>query len=203
MELTLDQLRIIMPRLKHACEYLPYLNKWMRHYGITTPCRVSHFLSQVAHESSQLMRFEENLNYSSQALMRVWPRIFANNLAEVYAGNPEMIANRAYANKGGNGDESSGDGWKYRGRGAIQCTLKSNYAAISKDWKLNLIDNPELLSIPEHAIRSACWYWWKNGLNKLADSGASVKVITQRINRSCLGIEERERFYQKSCSVLS
>lgn len=198
MEITIEQLTFVMPKLKCAGQYLPFLQRWMGHYGITTRDRMCHFLAQIAHESAELTRLVENLNYSAEALRRIWPRRFSVEQASAYARNPKLIANRAYANKGGNGIEASGDGWKYRGRGAIQCTLKNNYAAATKDWEVDLLDKPELLGEPDFAIRSACWFWWKNGLNKMADAGASVLEITGKINPSKLGLTEREAFYRKA-----
>lgn len=201
MVITLEQLNFVMPKLRNTGIFLPFLNKWMMHYGITTTNRICHFIAQIAHESSQLTRLEENLNYSAEALRHLWPGRFNSEISETYARKPEQIANRAYANKGGNGDETTGDGWKFRGRGAIQCTLKNNYAAAANDWDIDLLNNPELLAKPDLAIRSACWYWWKNGLNKLADGGASVWEITGKINPARLGLSDREKYYKKAESI--
>jgi putative chitinase len=201
MDITLEQLKVVMPKLKNAEQILPFLQKWMAHYGISTPVRISHFLAQIAHESSELTKFKENLNYSAEALHRIWPSRFSIETSKKYARKPEMIANRAYAEKGGNGDEESGDGWKYRGRGAIQCTLKNNYALAAKDWDVDLLNQPELLEEPDFGIRSACWFWWKNGLNKLADSGSSVSDITGKINPAKLGLIEREKYFSKAFAL--
>jgi putative chitinase len=202
MVITPEQLTLIMPKLKNPGMYCELLLKWMNHYGITTPQRISHFLAQIAHESSQLNILQENLNYSANALLKIWPARFSPDNVSDYARKPEKIANRAYALKGGNGSEESGDGWKYRGRGVIQCTLKNNYALASKDWDVDLLNNPDLLSQPDLAIRSGCWYWWKNGLNKLADANASVSQITSKINPAKLGLKEREEYYRKASSIL-
>lgn len=203
MMITPEQLILIMPKLKKTEVYYDLLCKWMSHYGITTPQRISHFLAQIAHESSQLNTLEENLNYSANALLKIWPSRFSADIVSVYARKPEKIANRAYAWKGGNGSEESGDGWKYRGRGVMQCTLKYNYTQASKDWDIDLLTNPDLLSQPDLAIRSGCWYWWKNGLNKLADAGTTVSQITSKINPAKLGLAERETFYLKAISILA
>jgi putative chitinase len=200
--MTLEQLKEIMPRCQKPEQYLPYLNTWLAHYGITTKARICHFMAQIAHESNQLNSITENLNYSAQGLIAIFPDRFNIKKASQYARQPEKIANLAYSNKGGNGNEESGDGWRYRVLGAIQCTLKNNYAAAAKDWNVDLIQHPDLLAEPDGAIRSATWYWWKNGLNKMADDGATIKQITSKINRKCLGLAEREAYYKKAIQII-
>ena len=214
MELTIEQLKKIMPASKYAAGYLPFLNKWMHWYGIDkTPNRMAHFLAQIAHESNQLNVITENLNYSYEALVKIFKgdvdqnkdRVLSESelkRAKDLARKPEQIANFVYANQGGNGNEASGDGWRYRGRGPIQCTLKDNYREMGEDWKVDLLAHPELLEQPDSAIRSACWYFWKHDLNKLADAGASVALITSRINAAKLGLKQREAFYKVAISVL-
>jgi putative chitinase len=197
--ISIEQLRAIMPRAKYAAGYLPHLIRWMRWYGITTPERARHFLAQLAHESSQLNHMVENLNYSADGLLKTFKRYFTPEQAAEYAYKPERIASRVYASRMGNGPESSGDGWRYRGRGAIMITGKDNYAALSKDWNLDAVKNPELLEDPSNAIRSACWFWWRAGLNRKVDAGATVKQITRIVNGGYNGLAEREAYYETAC----
>lgn len=200
--MTYEDIKNIYPLIKgdNIKMYQPFLNKWMSHYGITTPERQAHFIAQIMHESSFFRRTEENLNYSALGLLSTFPSRFTKKEAFMYAGMPEQIANRAYANKGGNGDEHSGDGWKYRGRGLMQITLKDNYKELSADWGIDVLNHPDLLKIPEWAVRSACWYWWKRGLNKIADTG-SVKDVTRKINTGLLGLKEREDLFKKAILI--
>jgi len=214
MELTLEQLKSIMPASKYAAGYLPFLNKWMQWYGISnTANRTAHFLAQIAVESNQLNTVVENLNYSYEALIKIFrgdvdqnhDRVLSEaelKKAKALARNPEQIANFVYANQGGNGNEQSGDGWRFRGRGAIQCTLRDNYEAMGEDWKVDLLTHPELLEQPDNIIRSACWYFWKRGINHLADSNATVSQVTGEINAAKLGLKERQAFYNKAVEVL-
>lgn len=197
--MTFEQLKSIAPICKsdYIKTFLPFLNQWMPHYGITTKERKAHFIAQILHESNLLKCVEENLNYSAQGLLKTFPRKFSKAEAQIYANQPILIANRAYANKGGNSDEASGDGWKYRGRGLIQITLKNNYKQLSKDWGIDAITNPSLLTVPTWAVRSACWFWWKNGLNKIADTG-SVKDVTKKINPGLLGLDDRIKLYNQA-----
>lgn len=167
----------------------------MQEFKINTPLRMAAFLSQIAHESGSLRYVRENLNYSAEALMRVWPKYFPSiSVANQYARKPEDIANTVYANRMGNGDRSSGDGWRYRGRGLIQLTGKSNYERCGAALKRDLVADPSYLETPEGASRSAAWFWSFNGINELADR-ADVLAITKRINGGYNGIEDRQAKY--------
>lgn len=201
--MTFEQFKSIAPICKsdYIKTFLPFLNQWMPHYGITTSERKAHFIAQILHESNLLKAVEENLNYSAQGLLKTFPRKFSKIEAQMYANQPMLIANRVYANKGGNGGEDTGDGWKYRGRGLIQVTLKNNYKQLSEDWGVDAITNPSLLTVPTWAVRSACWFWWKNGLNKIADTG-SVRDVTRKINPALIGLKQREEFYQQAVKYL-
>ena len=201
MELTYEQLEKLMPKALYIPTYLPFLNKWMPLYGITIKPRICHFLSQVAHESCQLNVVQENLNYSVQGLLSTFPTHFNLETAKQYARRPIEIANHIYANRNGNGNEKSGDGWKYRGRGAIQLTFKDNYRLSGQDWGVDLVSHPELLALPENIIRSACWFWWKNGLNHLVDDGATVEEITRKVNGGRNGLSERKAYYEKALRI--
>ena len=194
MQITLQQLKYIMPNVPE--KYLPFLNKWMEHYGITTVERVRHFLAQIAHESAELTKVIENLNYSESGLLKIFPKYFNPITAKQHAKKPQEIANIVYANRMGNSEPN--DGWKYRGRGAIMITGKNNYALISKDWNEDLVNFPEKLEDPSNVIRSACWFWWKNGLNKKND----IKQITKVINGGYNGLADRLKYYTRACKVI-
>ena len=171
-------------------------------FDINTPERVAGFLAQIGHESGGFRFTSENLNYRAEALTRVWPSRFPPGIAESYAMQPEKIANRAYADRMGNGDEASGDGWKYRGRGLIQLTGKDNYAAFSLDADNEALVNPDLVAEPELAALSAGWFWKKNGLNALADN-RDIVGMTRRINGGTNGLDDRQMRYSRLMSVLS
>lgn len=149
-------------------------------YGINTPLRIAHFMAQIEHESG-LKPISENLNYSSKRLVEVFGRYFSGVNISLYAKKPERIANRVYANRMGNGNEASGEGWKYRGRGFIQITGKENYFRLHIDTDLDCVKNPDLLLEEANAMFSACWYWKKLNLNKYADRD-DLDAISDLIN---------------------
>ena len=154
-------------------------------YQINTIPRLSHFLAQCMHESANFTVVRENLNYSAEALLKVFPKYFTSiDQAKHYARQPEKIANRVYANRMGNGDEESGDGWDYRGRGFIQITGLNNYADFNNYVRESVIDYPDLVAV-KYPLESAAWYWQKNGLNDIADSGCNpdtVVKVSKKIN---------------------
>lgn len=199
MELTLAQLKQTMPASKYAAGYLPFLIKWMHWYGIDkTTERMAHFLAQIAHESNQLNTVVENLNYSAEGLLKTFKKYFTPEQAAKYARQPEKIANRVYANRMGNGPEASGDGWKNRGMGLIQITGADNRKAMARDWNVLSVD----LSTPDNAVRSACWFWWTNILNKKVDAGATVQDVTKVVNGGTNGLAEREAYYNVAVKAL-
>ncbi|MFU2621702.1 glycoside hydrolase family 19 protein, partial [Pseudomonas aeruginosa] len=177
-------------------------------FGITAPVRVAAFLAQVGHESSQLTRLVENLNYSARGLAATWPSRYRgadgkpNALALNLARHPQAIANNTYASRNGNGDDASGDGWRYRGRGLLQITGRLNYRAAGAGLGLPLEAEPELLEQPEFAALSAAWWWASHGLNELADRG-EFAAITRRINGGTNGLEERLALWERAKAVLS
>lgn len=191
-----------------ALLYLEPLKAAMAIYAIDNERRVSHFLAQLAHESAGFVQLEENLNYSAEGLARVWPKRFKdptgqpNELARKLHRKPELIANHVYANRMGNGDEASGDGWRYRGRGFIQLTGKDNYRAASRDiyWTTRLLDEPDAVLKPDVAAMTAAWFWSTNGLNELADRGDVIQV-TKRINGGTVGLEHREKLTNLALST--
>jgi putative chitinase len=160
-----------------------------------SPERASHFFGQTGHETGDFLVFSENLNYSISGLKKIFSKYFPGDLAEQYANKPEKIANRVYANRMGNGNEQSGDGWKYRGRGAIQLTGKENYSLFSRHLgKPEIITNPDLVST-EFAFESALFFFDKNKLWSICDRGvnaASILALTKRINGGTNGLSDRE-----------
>lgn len=167
------------------------INDTLAKFGINTPLRVSHFLAQLLHESGNLQFLKENLNYSAKGLTTTFHKYFITEaVATPYARNQEKIANKVYANRMGNGDEKSGDGWRFKGRGYIQLTGRENYTSLSKDTGVDFVNHPELLETIQYAALSAGWFWNKNGLNNLADKD-DVLNITKRINGGTNGLQER------------
>lgn len=201
--LTADILRAALPaaRPTDIAKFATPLADACAEWGIDTPLRLAAFLAQIAHESGQLRTLAENLNYSAEALLRVFPRHFDAGRAAAYARQPERIGSRVYGNRMGNGDEASGDGWRYRGRGLIQVTGKANYAACGTALGLDLIAQPELLEQPAPAARSAAWFWHRHDLNGLADA-RDIETITRRINGGLTGLEDRKAHYARACAAL-
>jgi putative chitinase len=165
-------------------------------FEINTPERQAGFIAQCAHESGMFKAVKENLNYSDKALLGVFPKYFnADNVAS-YARQPEKIANRVYGNRMGNGDEASGDGFRYCGRGLIQLTGKDNYKRFSDSVGVDFVASPELVETPQYAVLSAGWFWSANGLNKLADA-KDIVGMTKRINGGTIGLDHRTELYNK------
>ena len=164
-------------------------------YGVNSKLRICHLFAQLDHESG-LKPIAENLNYSSAGLLKTFPKYFTQLEAIKYQRKPEMIANRVYANRMGNGNEASGDGWKYRGRGFIQITGKNNYTLLSKDTKIDYLNNPDLLLTEADSLISALWFWKLNKLNDLADKN-DILTITKRINGGLNRINHRKELFNK------
>jgi putative chitinase len=194
--ITLEQLIDINEgkNIKDCEFYIDAFNLVLPQYQINTSIRLSHFFAQILHESGNLKFKEENLNYSAQGLRTVFPKYFCTDkIADEYARKPVEIANRVYGGRMGNGDESSGDGWKYRGRGLIQLTGKDNYKACGKVLILDMVNIPDLLcQDSEVIVSSACWYWSSRNLNDLADKD-DIQGITIKINGGLNGFEDRKR----------
>ncbi|WP_342649072.1 glycoside hydrolase family 19 protein [Pseudomonas sp. REB1044] len=208
MPITEQQLLQILPKARPVAGiFLPALNRAMLRWKIDSRVRTAAFLAQVGHESGQLRALSENLNYSADALVRTWPSRFTAETAPTYARQSEKIANRVYGGRMGNGPESSGDGWRYRGRGLIQLTGRANYRAAAQALGLPLEEQSELLEQPEHAAQSAAWWWAQHGLNELADAGR-FKDIGSIINtgqpgRTPNGAAERQALYDIAMRVLA
>ena len=171
-------------------EWVEPLNTTFAAFSIATPEEAAAFIGQTSHESNNYKTLEENLNYSAESLVRLWPTHFNSSNASQYARNPEKIANRAYANKGGNRDEASGDGWMYHGRGCIQLTLHDNYWHCGQAIKEDLVRKPDLVATPMYAMLSAGWFWGTHGCNNLAQA-RNWEALTKKINGGTIGVEDR------------
>ena len=178
---------------------LRVLSEEMVNAGIDTPLRICHFLAQMSHESAGFTVLQENLNYSAKGLLQTFGRYFKDGSEVRYARKPQMIANRVYANRMGNGAEDTGDGWKYRGRGIIMITGAFNFEKYSKIvfGDKRLLDNPDLASEISVAAKIACAYWNENKLNELAEKD-DVVGITKIINGGLVGIEHRKELLNKA-----
>jgi len=190
-------------------EYYSYFLQYCEKYNINTVERISHFLAQVNYESGYMNYVEEKFTYSAKRLLQVFPKYFkTNDEANEYAYKPEKIANRVYANRMGNGNEQSGDGYRYRGRGLIQLTGKNNYLKFSKwynDSKI-FVDSPDLLLQPQFAVLSAFFYWDTHKLNDyiIIETGSYniCKKLTKKINGGYNGLDERFKLYLKISGIL-
>ncbi len=183
-------------------KWLEPLKETFEKYNIDTTKRQAAFIGQCMHESAGFKTLNENLNYSAKALMATWPSRFPNEeIANEYARQPEKIANKVYGGRMGNDVESSGEGWKYRGRGIKQLTGKENYERCGAGLGVDLVENPDLLLEPKYAALSAGWFWNKHNLNDLADKG-DIETMTKRINGGLLGLDARKAAIQRAESVL-
>ena len=175
-------------------------------FEINTPLRLAHFLAQCGHESGGFRVVNENLNYSAKGLMGIFKKYFpSQSLAEAYQRKPEKIANKVYASRMGNGDEASGEGFKFRGRGYIQLTGKTNYTAFAKSIGEDIIANPDLVAT-KYPLASAAWFFNKNGLHKMADEGATdavVTKITKRVNGGTIGLPDRIKHFKEYYHLLA
>lgn len=203
---TLDLLKQICPKTKSTvlAKYVEPLNLVGEHYGLfENPKRMAAFLAQIAHESGGFNFTKENLNYSAQALMKTWPKRFPTTaVANQYARNQEKIANKVYANRMGNGAESSGDGFKYHGRGLIQLTGKDNYRKFANAIDKTIEETVLYLETPEGAVSSAGWFWDINKLNIYADKNDFVG-LTRRINGGTNGLADRKHHYDVALKALT
>ena len=183
-----------------ADRWVNAINETCEEFAIDSPYRIAGFVSNVAHESAGFKFVKENLNYSAASLMRVWSSRFPTvEIAQRYAMQPEKIANRAYADRMGNGDEASGDGAKFLGRGLIQLTGKNNYVAYSMACDNEALTKPEIVEQPKYAAESAGWFWSVNRLNQLADA-QDITGMCRRINGGLNGLDDRQMKYAQIMS---
>jgi len=176
-------------------------------FGITTPLRLAHFLAQCGHESGGFRAFSENLNYGAKGLLSIFPKYFKTiEKAKAYERKPEKIANLVYANRMGNGDEASGDGWKHRGRGALQTTGKSNYQDFAKFMNMpEILTNPDLVAT-KYPLASAAFFFKKNNLWPICDKGSSpevVTLVTKKVNGGIIGLPDRQKHFKEYYNLLS
>ena len=204
MEITQQQLSQCIGNNPYLDQWCEALNKILPKYNIDTVSRVGDFIGQCAHESANFTQLSENLNYSAQGLANTWPKRFAvldnagtpikpyapTSLATSIQRNPEIIANNVYANRMGNGEPDTGDGWRYHGRGLIQLTGCDNYTAFGLTVDMTPLQAVEYAQTFDGAVESACWFWNTNNLNQYADSG-NIETMTRRINGGLNGLDDR------------
>jgi len=176
----------------------------MDKFSINTPSRLAHFLAQTGHESGGFKITKENLNYSAERLQVIFKKYFTAESAKEYARKPEKIANIVYANRMGNGNQASGDGFKFCGRGYIQLTGKDNYTAFDKSVEDDILATPDLVAT-KYPLLSAAWFWNKNGLNAIADTGVGEDVITKitkKVNGGTIGLTDRVAHFNEYYNLL-
>jgi putative chitinase len=208
----LDQLVAVMPGARAvASTFIEPLECAMFEFAIVSTRRVQHFLAQIAHESGQLKKMQEGLNYSAERLMQVWPSRFPTRvIADAYARRPEAIANKVYADRMGNGSEKSGDGWRHRGAGLIALTGKANQARCAEHFGIDPQAVGDWLRTPEGACRSAAWFWHRAGCNELADKN-DLDGVSDAINighqtaadGDAIGFADRLEFFNVTQKVFA
>ena len=202
MQITAEHIKSIFPKYKYPDDLADALTESFDKYEINTVNRAAGFLAQCGHESAGFTVLKENLNYSAEGLNKTFKKYFPTIAdATPYARNPEKIANKVYANRMGNGPESSGDGYKFRGRGAIQLTGHDNYTKFAESVGLDVDSAVADLETLDGAIESACWFWKTNGLNAICDADDIVKM-TKRINGGDIGLDDRKKHYEHAKHVL-
>jgi putative chitinase len=202
-EFTVEHFKQCVPTAKKPDEWFAALTKYFEIYEINTPERVAMFLAQCSHESGGFTLMQENLRYRAARLVQVFPKYFRDADPADYDNDPEAIASRVYANRMGNGDEESGEGYKFRGRGIIQITGKDNYTRCSAEaWEDDtLLNDPDALCTIDGAVLSACWYWDMRNLNDPSDRG-DVLTATKKINGGTIGLDDRIAKYNKMLPIL-
>lgn len=205
MELTLQQLKQLLPKNPYVEHWHRALAQLLPDYEINTPQRIAAFIAQCAHESGGFMVLKENLNYKAATLRKIFPKYFPTDaMAAEYAAKPnkqEAIANLVYANRMGNGGPETGDGYRFCGRGLIQLTGKQNYSWFAASIDISVEEASEYLQTFEGAAQSACWFWESNNLNRFADVG-DIKGLTKAINGGFIGLEDRIAHYQHALHVM-
>jgi putative chitinase len=203
-DFTAEKLAKCIKKNKNPQEWWEGLYNQLPKFYIISPARVAGFVSQCQHESADFTILTENLNYGAKGLLGIFKKYFPNEaLAKQYERKPQMIANKVYANRMGNGPESSGDGWTFRGRGLVQLTGRANYTQCSRDLfgDDTLVEDPDVVAnTPEYAILTACWFWHKNRLNDFCDKG-DVITLSKRINGGTIGLAERIHHWNQCLEV--
>lgn len=199
--ITTTQFKQLFPKAKDPEQWVDVFNTLAPKFRIATPHGVAAFLAQCGHESGGFTRLVENLNYSAEGLVKTWPSRFTPKNSGIYARQPEKIANRVYANRLGNGDEASGDGWRFRGAGVIQLTGRASHKAFADTVGMPLLEATEYLHTIKGGLEGAFWFWGTNNLNTLADA-KDMKGLTKRINGGYIGLAERIALYNRILKVL-
>lgn len=206
--MNLDQIKIILPGTTRGAVFINPLTRAMDEFGIKSLAQRASFLGNVGHETGNLSVFDENLNYSAERLLVIWPKRFPTLTTTIgYARNPVALANKVYANRMGNGDEKSGDGWRYRGAGMLQLTGRENHFVCGKFFNIALADVGDWLRTPEGAARSAAWFYTTRGLNDIASFDHVCDMInigraTDRVGDSH-GYADRLAIYNRALQVLA
>lgn len=178
-------------KLHIGLEWIPAINDTFARFGIATPQQQAGFIGQCSHECGNFKVLEENLNYRAETLMKLWPKRFPTlEIANEYARQPRKIANKVYANRMGNRDEASGDGYRFRGRGCIQLTGHSGYYHAGKALGVDFVKEPDLVATPQYAALTAGWFWDTHSLNKIAEMG-DWTTLTKKINGGVIGLQDR------------
>lgn len=203
---TLDQFARMIPRNRNPEIWYQQAQDLFPKYEINNFRRVAGFMAQCGHESADFTALEENLNYSVDALKRVFPRYFRNVNPAEFARNPEKLANYVYMDvnrtpRGALGNTQPGDGWRFRGRGIKQLTGRNNYTAFGRDYNMTAEEAADYISTPRGAMESACWFWAKNRLNPVADADDIVRM-SRIINGGDIGLEDRRARFERAKSIL-
>jgi putative chitinase len=190
-----------LQQLQIGPEWESALNVTFQRFDISSPLRQAAFIGQCAHECGNFKLLEENLNYRAETLMKLWPKRFNASNVNDYARNPKKIANMVYANRMGNRDEASGDGYRFRGRGCIQLTGHANYFHAGQACGEDFVMQPELVATPMYAAMTAGWFWDTHKINQYADS-QDIVGMTKKINGGTIGLEDRRDRIEKALQVL-
>lgn len=202
-EFTEENLKQCLTNNENVKEWFDIFSEFLPEFKINTTDRVCAFIAQCQHESADFTVLQENLNYSADGLLKVFKKYFPSRAVALrYHRQKEKIANRVYANRNGNSDEASGDGWKYRGRGIIQITGKANYkqCSLALFGDDSLIKDPDILLTPRYAAASACWFWKENNLNEICDD-RNIELLTKKINGGLNGLSDRLKHWEHALSI--
>ena len=192
-----------LKRLHIGEQWLDALNETFARFDISTPIRQASFIGQCGHECGSFKVLEENLNYRAETLMKLWSKRFPTlEIANQYAKNPKKIANMVYANRMGNRDEASGDGYRFRGRGCIQLTGHANYFHAGKACDEDFVMNPDLVATPKYAAMTAGWFWSTHKLNQYAD-GSDFLMMTKKINGGTIGLQDRINHINHALNIIA
>jgi putative chitinase len=191
-----------LQRLHIGAEWVDALNETFTRFNLTTNNQMAMFIGQCSHECGNFRLLEENLNYRAETLMKLWPKRFPSlEFAKQYEKNPKKIANSVYANRMGNRDEASGDGYRFRGRGALQCTGHSTYFHAGKALGVDFVMQPDLIATPKYAALTAGWFWETHKLNPPSDA-LDYQKVTRIINGGTIGLDDRIKHVQQALAVL-